>query len=262
MSRLLLPLALLLALTACAGTPAFEENQPPSSTSSQSVPAEPEPAASQPSQGADTPRPLPKPPEGTAPAQTYREALLEQAPFLYSDDMDFYYVEGEHTLEYLLLSDVPALFAPDSDDAAVGFFAVVDLDGDGSQEVVLHTTDVANDMTGYLILRQTADGVWAFPSYWRTFWDLRTDGSFFYDNWSGSEAGYATVRFTETGCRLNKFLFCQGEQMLYDTFFSNGQTISEEEYYAAQAQQEAKPLAQWQEFTPENLEAAFPQAAS
>ena len=50
--------------------------------------------------------------------------------------------------------------------------------------------------------------------------------------------------------------------MLYDTFFSNGQTISEEEYYAAQAQQEAKPLAQWQEFPQENLKPAFPQAAS
>lgn len=250
--RTLLPLVLLLTLSACAGT------QP--SLSGEAVPSVPGPAASDPSQGPELS--LPEPPEGTVPAQTYREALLERAPFLCSDDMDLYYVEGEHTLQYIVLADVPALFDPDSGCAALDSFTVADLDQDGSKEVVLHTTSVAGDMSGYLILRQTAGGIWAFPSYWRTFWDLKTDGTFYYDDWAGTEAGYASVHFTETGCRLNKFLYAQGEQLVYDTFFSNGQAVSKEEYDTAQAKQEEKPLAQWLAFTPENLEAAFPAPAS
>lgn len=254
-ARVLFPLILLLALSACAGA------QPPAADEAAS--REQRPAVSaDPSQEPENPISLPDPPEGTVPARTYREALLEQAPFLYSDDVDLYYVEGEHTLRYIVLSEVPSLFDPDGSYAALDSFTVVDLDGDGSQEVVLHTASAANDMTGYLILRQTAGGVRAFPSYWRTFWDLKTDGTFYYDNWTGTEAGYASVRFTETGCRLDKFLYAQGEQLTYHTFFSNGQAVSKEEYDTAQAKQEEKSPAQWQEFTTENLEAAFPSPIS
>ena len=66
----------------------------------------------------------------------------------------------------------------------------------------------------------------------------------------------------EEADRLRREAAAQGEQLVYDTFFSNGQAVSKEEYDTAQAKQEEKPLAQWLAFTPENLEAAFPAPAS
>ena len=148
------------------------------------------------------------------------------------------------------------LFGQDSDSsyAAVGWFTVLDLDGDGTEEAVLQITDAANDMGGYLVLRCQEEMVLGYPSGWRTFWDLKTDGTFFYSQAGGSEDGLASIRFTEDGLVLDKYLYGTGDWFRFYDFYLDGQAISKEEYDLALLEQDEKPDAQWYAFTQEELQ--------
>lgn len=192
-------------------------------------------------------------------------ASLPYIPFASSEIRDvlsgstsfLYWAEGTEIPESKAISQVPALFSPDSDYAAIYQFAVLDLDGDGTSEVVLQISDVASDMGGYLVLRQVGGTVYGYPSHWRTFWYLKTDGTFFYSYSAGNEEGLAVVRFTETGMELVKGVCGQGSQFEFDTFLINGQPVSKAEYETAWEAQTQKPDAEWYEFTEENIRMMF-----
>lgn len=175
----------------------------------------------------------------------YRAVLMGEAPLLYCGD--------EQTSKYI--TEIPALFSPYSSYAIIESFAVVDLDRDGAREVVLSVTDVAGDSGGYLILRQEGDTIYGFPSDPRTFWALKTDGSFDYSAAAGFDDGTARIHFTPGGYTMDKFLRAQGEQFVFDTFFINGQPVSQEDYEDALAQQASKPNAVWYTFQTEQIQA-------
>ena len=179
-----------------------------------------------------------------------RDVLLGSTSFLY-------WAEGSKAPESKAISQVPALFSPDSDYAHIYQFAVLDLDGDGGSEVVLEISDVASDMGGYLVLRQVGGTVYGYPSGWRTFWNLKTDGTFTYSAPAGNEDGTASVRFTETGMELYKLISGQGKQFEFDTFLIDGQPVSQQEYEAAWEAQDQKSDAEWYEFTGENIRTVF-----
>lgn len=179
-----------------------------------------------------------------------RDVLLGSTSFLY-------WAEGSEAPESKAISQVPALFSPDSDYAHIYQFAVLDLDDDGGLEVVLQISDVANDMGGYLVLRQVGGTVYGYPSGWRTFWYLKTDGTFVYSYQAGNEDGAASVRFTGTGMELEKRICGQGKQFEFDTFLIDGQPVSQREYEAAWDAQNQKSDAEWYEFTEENIRMVF-----
>ena len=101
------------------------------------------------------------------------------------------------------------------------------------------------------------DTVYGYPSHWRTFWYLKTDGTFFYSYSAGNEEGVAAVRFTESGMELDKRVCGQGEQFEFDTFLINGRPVSNAEYEATWEAQDQKPDAEWYEFTDENIRMMF-----
>lgn len=140
--------------------------------------------------------------------------------------------------------------------------AVVDLDGDGVEEVVYHVTDVAGDMGGHLILR------WAGPGDLRCYsiryshlMDLKADGSFWYSMMAGMGGMGGTVRlsfpapgYVASMQYLTEFNAAFTPETPYKV---NGEIVSEEEYDAAQAKQDEKPDAVWYDFTPENVRKAL-----
>lgn len=188
--------------------------------------------------------PFAPPPEKES---AYQDVLLGNAPFLY-------WAEDAEEPESKSISEVPALFSPDSPYAEIYQFAVLDLDADGTEEVVLWITDVGNDMGGYLILHKKDGVVYGFPSHWRTFWDLKTDGTFTYSYSAGFEDGVAVIRFTETGYEMDRLIRGMGEQAVFHTFEVNHQPVSQMEYEAAWEAQKQKPDAQWHAMTLDNIE--------
>lgn len=175
----------------------------------------------------------------------YQDVLLGQAPFLC--------VDGSGQEVPTLLPDIPLAFSPYSSYASVTEFAVLDLDGDGSREVVLLVTDVANDMGGYVILRQERGEIRGYPSHWRTFWQLKTDGTFTYSDTAGTEEGVASVRFREEGLVMDKHIRCEMEALEPTAFEVDGRPVSQTEYESALEAQAQKPDAVWYELNEANI---------
>lgn len=175
----------------------------------------------------------------------YQDVLLGKAPFLYLDDSG----QGVPTL----LPDIPLAFSPYSSYAAVSEFAVLDLDGDGSREVVLRVTDVANDMGGCVVLRREGDQIRGYPSHWRTFWQLKTDGTFTYSYTAGTEDGTASARFEKDGLTPEKHIRCEMEAWEPKAFEVDGRPVSETEYAAACSAQGQKADAVWYELNETNI---------
>lgn len=182
---------------------------------------------------------------GTASAGTYQTVLLEKGRFRYDDGSG---ASAEYTIE-----EVPALFSPYSDYAAITEFAVLDLDGDGADEWILHVTDVAGDMGGYLILREQNGTVQGFSGDWRMFAALKTDGTFSYSTAAGTEEGAARLHFSENGYTMETLFCWQGAQFQAETFQVDGQPATQAAYEAALAQQSDKPDAVWHAFSEENI---------
>ncbi|MCI7474434.1 MAG: hypothetical protein MSB10_12290 [Clostridiales bacterium] len=175
----------------------------------------------------------------------YQDVLLGKTPFLYVDG------SGQDTPTFL--PDIPLAFSPYSSYAAVTEFAVLDLDGDGSREAVLRVTDVANDMGGYVVLRQEGDEIMGYPSHWRTFWQLKTDGTFTYSYSAGTEDGIASARFEEDGLTLEKHIRCEMEAWEPKAFEVDGRPVSETEYEAVLEAQAQKQDAVWYELNETNI---------
>ena len=182
-----------------------------------------------------------------------REVLLGQA--------QFQFVSEDGSVTAMDIRSVPAIFSPSSSYAAMGEFTVIDLDGDGVREVVVHTADVGNDLTGYLVLRQREGQIYGYPYDWRTFWNLKTDGSFDYSLENGSEEGTARLYFSDSGqpyfgCTL--LAMGPGGGADFDTFLVNGDNTTGEEYNRAVREWEKKPDAPWYDFTEVNIRALLP----
>lgn len=168
----------------------------------------------------------------------FEGVLLGEEPILYVAD-------GAAESRQVYMREVPALFSPDSPYAAVGGWAAVDLDGDGEQETVLQITDMANDMGGYLVLRRQGGRVYGFPSGWRTFWDLKTDGTFHCSEWAGTKESVVSLRFTDRGYEQVEHLTAEGEQFTFTSFTVEGEPVTQAEWQAAWDAQDQKPDAWW-----------------
>lgn len=182
-------------------------------------------------------------------------APLEVSDVLLGNTAFLYWPEGAETPEYKVTSQIPAIFSPYSDYACIYQFAVLDLDGDGGVEVVLQITDVANDMGGYLVLHQAGGKIYGYPSNWRTFWNLKADGTFTYSYPAGIEEGVASVRFAEAGMELEKHICGQGNQFESDIFLVDGTSVSQEVYENAWDVQRQKPDAVWYLWNESNIRA-------
>lgn len=171
----------------------------------------------------------------------------------------FFYVSGEHAPKCTDIGSVPAIFSPSSEYAAIWQFALVDLEGDGEQELVLQVTDVAGDMGGYLVLHRQEGKVYGYASHYRMFGSLKTDGTFYYANLALTEQGIGTAsHFSETGFQMEPFV----KELTNDgwttaEYFKGSERISEENYRQEQKRQEQKPDAVWYEFTEDGIAQAF-----
>ena len=164
-----------------------------------------------------------------------------------------------------LLADENGTFQPMTLDATeiqriygyygrIAEFAALDLNQDGEIEIVLRVINVGNDSGGFIILHCEDHTVYGYQSNYRTFWELKTDGTFRYSEWSGSDDGYARARFADGRLFLDKFIRATGEHFEPNSFFVDSEPVSLETYLTARERQVAKPDAIWYEFTSENVE--------
>ena len=183
-------------------------------------------------------------------AEEFKAVLLGESPFFYCSDGN---------TETMLITDVPALFDENDPLMKVWEFSVVDLNGDGEDEVILFVVGVAGDMGGKVILHQIGNKVYAYTTDNRTLMDLKMDGSYSYSDPTGvTEVGIAAiVDFSEAEYTVDKITYETGTYKGWDTFVADHQPVTEEEYLDAVSRQEQKQNAEWYEFNDENINTLF-----
>lgn len=167
-------------------------------------------------------------------------------------------IQGEEPLyspehrERMTLDELCAETGPGYTRAGISDFSVLDLDGDGAQEVIL-----VIDTSGYhqwcIVLHEQDGEVRGYALYIRWFntLTLKEDGAFCWSS-SGFENGWGKLRFTADGYETENTIW-----HVDTTYYLGDRVVSQAEYDAANDQQEAVPDAVWYEFSEENMFAAF-----
>ena len=146
----------------------------------------------------------------------------------------------------------------------VGRLAVIDLDRDGVNEMVIWPEgdyEYLYSNVGYLILRRQGDEIYGYNPGYRTFGDLKSDGTFSWSNgapWSG----YATLTFGPGEVVLHETTYHRpGENEIDQLYFVDGRQATQEEYGAAEGWQILKPSLAWFTYDGGQLQPYLPAGA-
>ena len=152
----------------------------------------------------------------------------------------------------------------DDDDITVtaNKFAMMDLNNDGENEVILWIQINGVSDFGFEILRYQEGSVYGYTLFYREFMDLKTDGTFIFSA-GAADWGIGKLSFSGNEYMINKLYYCESQ---YDSdnelevrYFSNGTPYSEEEFNDDMSRQEEKGNVSWYDVTTENVRAVLGQ---
>ena len=188
----------------------------------------------------------------------YPSVLLGQSQFMLFQDESGY---------FLSMDDVPALICADDDpQVKITSFTVVDMDGDGMDEVLVWVCGKYGDNSGYLLLRQENGAVYGtiFNAHnnWSNRWfiDLKTDGTFECQDVLDRWYSISKLSFTARGGVGISGLTVTRNDPDYDleSFMTIQKEVArEKDWQAALEAQNGKPGAAWYEFNTENIVGVF-----
>ncbi len=133
-------------------------------------------------------------------------------------------------------------------------FAQVDLDGDGICEIVLWMCFGANMYAEFEILRAENGEIHCYPQVYRGLQDIKTDGTYCGSSGAGDWGYYKILSFGETELEDEPFTWCESSEQ-GELYYVNKEPASRQEFESACAEQDAKEIIVWYEFTPENIDA-------
>ncbi len=173
-----------------------------------------------------------------------KAVLAGEKSFLYTDS------DG-NPIETLTIDAVGEVMTPGGAERFEGTgFTVVDMDGDGTNEAVVHVCRKdGDDGDGcFVVLRYNGGEVNGYMFYARAFYDLKGDGTFCSSDGAANEL-YRRLEFEGRRCVVRTVV-------VRDTSYH--QTLvyeagSPEEYDEAVRRQNAKPAAEWFALTEENI---------
>ncbi len=133
-------------------------------------------------------------------------------------------------------------------------FALLDLDGDGTDELVLDI-DYSGDEE-YVVLTCYDGAVYANQVVYRGFLTPKADGTVAWSN-GAFDNGYARFRFENGVLVYDDFAAVSSDDSGSVTYTLNGESVSEEDFDAFIAEQNAKDDLAWTDFTVEAVSAAL-----
>lgn len=133
-------------------------------------------------------------------------------------------------------------------------FALLDLDGDGTDELVLNI-DYSGDEE-YVVLTCFDCAVYANQVVHRGFLTPKADGTVVWSN-GAFDNGYARFRFENGVLVYNDFAAVSSDDSGSVTYTLNGESVSEEDFDAFIAEQNAKDDLAWTAFSVDAINAAL-----
>lgn len=231
-------LAALTLLSACAPTSGGTEQTPPPSEAAQSATPE------------QTPSPVPAVTASTSPSEIPLPGIFsrEELAAIVSDVFgrtDFIHAGSQRQMGLDELAQTIA--ASDDLYAAVRQYALLDLDGDGEDELVLWLAAVYNEYFGFVILHSIGGELYGYSRDYRGLMELKADGTYTVSS-GAADWGYCTMSFMEDGSTDTAFTWCQSTGIgspPEEEYFVEGVPASRGEFDAAVARQSAKEDAPW-----------------
>lgn len=131
-------------------------------------------------------------------------------------------------------------------------FTVVDMDGDGMNEVVLWLRVNGTSDYGTMVLRYQEGTVQGYTFASRQLSELKVDGTF---QWSGSASynGTGALTFTGTEYTINQPLYRESDKDNVTHYYQDGTEIPLEEYYLLDIQQMTKKDVLWHVYPMEQV---------
>ena len=109
--------------------------------------------------------------------------------------------------------------------------------------------DVAGDNGGYLVLRWAGPGdIRCYIADYRTFWDLKTDGTFLIDRNYESGYGWGRMSFPAPGNSMVMDTIAVGDYAGNGTFTVEGESVTLEQFKHARKIQDEKEDMFWWDF--------------
>lgn len=196
--------------------------------------------------------------EATAETVPYQETVVREDQSaamvefikILGESGQFYAVDYDEKMSIQEYCDVYAATAEITLD--IPKFTVVDMDGDGGNEVVLWLRVNGTSDYGTLVLRYQDGIVRGYPFAYRQLSELKADGTF---QWSGgsSHNGTGLLHFTGTECTVEQTLYQEADGNHVIHYYQDGTEIELEEYYLLDIQQMAKKDAQWHGYPCEQI---------
>lgn len=135
----------------------------------------------------------------------------------------------------------------DSETMERAAFTFIDFDGDGIDEAVYQRSNYR----GFYVLRWWEGRVYGYEFNYRGMMALKQDGTFRASG-GASDNGYSRLRFTGADLSVEDFMWLT-ENGSGGSYTLEGESVNRDEYFRAIEAQDAKPDAEWQEYTSENL---------
>ncbi len=170
--------------------------------------------------------------------KAYGAILQNQAPFISAYDNKTVTLDAH--LESL------------GDGFAVSGFAVLDMDQDGTPEVVLAESRYGNDML-FEVLDYQNGTVYGYDFGYRALLGLKEDGSFSFSS-GAAENGFGVVQFQKNTCSVMEQAHSVLGADMSVSYFVGGSLTTEAAFQQAVQKQEAKADASWYLFDQESVQ--------
>lgn len=185
----------------------------------------------------------PQSPSTDLPLNIYRSVLLDGAEFFSTDD-------GKN------MSLMQLLEASTSDPIQISQFTVVDLDGDGTQEVILWMATSETSCDGFEVLHNSHGDVYGYALTYRMLQELKVDGTF-YVSGGAYDYGYGIMKFDESTWTVDRLTSCESsfdvEGTETQTYYVKGEISTEEDFDTSVEQQILKADVSWYDYTDSNI---------
>ncbi len=139
-------------------------------------------------------------------------------------------------------------------------FAVIDLDDDGEEEIVLWLQINKISDYGFEVLHVQDGEIYGYTLSYREFMNLKTDGTFMFSG-GAADSGIGKMVFSGVEYSINKQVYSSSE---YDAeneltvqYFANEGSCSADEFDEAMDSQEQKADVKWYDLSEENIDTAF-----
>lgn len=172
-------------------------------------------------------------------------------------DTEFFNIDAG---EYMTIEGFVQSYFDSGSSSIIGGFALVDLDSDGTPEVVLGDQANGIDNYGFEVLHYQGETVYGHRFFYRDFQDLKEDGTFSFSS-GAANSGFGAVTFTEKTYAVNPMAYSESMQdysgNLVITYYVDGESSTANEFDEALKKQDEKRDAIWHSFTDDTVENLF-----